>query len=147
LKVSRNAGRKAISKNKNPYLVPVAVVLTCGAVIVLIMLMLNYTQSAPSKPELDEDKLLAEAKKLVREGAAYFVEAQDLYKDNEQYTEESRALMEKGWSKFEEARDVLAGIYDYYDKHNLDPEGKEWFKAYRNLWLNMQDIRAHPSDW
>jgi hypothetical protein len=118
---------------KQPDFRPEAVILTCIAVFTIYLLLGPRRCNPPPDFFLDEEKILARAEQLMQECARIYKDVKALPGDIPDYIEKRKKLFSKSYNKAVEARDVLAGILAYYERYDLCPEGKEWYKRFKGI--------------
>ena len=112
-----------MDKNKHPYLVPVAVMLTLGAVIVVVLCLL-FAERAEEMENLDDEKvakLKKTVEKLFSEALAQYEEAIRLDAGDPDQNNKRQELFEQAYQKCERAMEFIERIERYYEEQGKEP--------------------------
>ncbi len=104
---------------KHPYLVPVAVVLTFGAVIVVAVCLMFAERT--EEPQGFDENFVASLRGDVDE---LYVEASETYKEAMKFDTDSperEGLLKVAYQKCEEAMEIVKQIEKYYRDHDREP--------------------------
>ena len=108
---------------KRPYLVPVVVLVTLAAVIVVGVCLL-FAERTEKPEEFDKEelsRLCTEADKLMWEVTELCREAMQLDIDNPEQSRKRNDLLQKAHAKGEKALELLKRIERYYKGHGKEP--------------------------
>ncbi len=129
---------------KHTYLPLLMCILACVALAFLYVLLDKPKVTPVFPPEYDEDRLLAEAEELIREGGEQFEEGRKLLDEGPEQREKSHALMEKAYNTFEKAHALLWKIVTYREEHGLEVEGTKADQLLRGIEMNLYPPHITP---